>query len=133
MSDATMDLMIKTIRTIYLRFLQEFCCRKSPTPNYYPAIVVPKALAIGPKIAATLLDKKGVPIGFGTDAAVFPSWGRTERVCLYERGGMPAIKTIQAATIVNKLFYKWRIQLSARIIMLIYCDKMRIQQRIYAT
>jgi hypothetical protein len=42
-------------------------------PNYYPAIVVPKALAIGPKIKrlSPKLTKKGVPIGFGTDAAVF--------------------------------------------------------------
>jgi hypothetical protein len=41
-------------------------------PNYYPAIVVPKALAIGPKLKR-LSPKltKGVPIGFGTDA-VFP-------------------------------------------------------------
>jgi hypothetical protein len=47
-------------------------------------------LAIGPKIAATLLDKKGAPIGFGTDCSFSLHGERTERVCLYERGGMPA-------------------------------------------
>jgi hypothetical protein len=43
MSDATMDLMIK-YNAYYIHFLQEVLYRKSTNSNYYPAIVVPKAL-----------------------------------------------------------------------------------------
>jgi hypothetical protein len=46
---------------------------ESAYPNYYPAIVVPKALAIGPKLKQPLQSvQKGVPIGFGTDLRIFP-------------------------------------------------------------
>jgi imidazolonepropionase-like amidohydrolase len=41
-----------------------------------------------------------VPIGFGTDAAVF-LMVIMPRVYLYEKAGMPIMKAIQAATIVN--------------------------------
>ena len=96
--------MIKN-NTYYIPTLSagSFVAEKALIPNYYPAIVVPKALAIGPKIKATFARayKKGVPIGFGTDAAVFPHGENgKEFVYMYE-AGMPAIKTIQAATIVN--------------------------------
>jgi hypothetical protein len=53
MSDATMDLMIK-YNAYYIPTLSagSFVAEKALIPNYYPAIVVPKA-AIGPKIKAT--------------------------------------------------------------------------------
>ncbi|RMG55755.1 MAG: amidohydrolase family protein, partial [Bacteroidetes bacterium] len=43
-------------------------------PGYYPAIIVPKALAIGPQIEKTYAQAyaAGVRIAFGTDAGVFP-------------------------------------------------------------
>jgi hypothetical protein len=75
MSDATMDLMIK-YNAYYIPTLSAgSLVKKALIPNYYPAIVVPKALAIGPKLKQRLPKriKKGVPIGFGTDAAVFSS------------------------------------------------------------
>jgi len=104
MSDATMDLMIKN-NTYYIPTLSagSFVAEKALIPNYYPAIVVPKALAIGPKIKATFARayKKGVPIGFGTDAAVFPHGENGKEFVYMNEAGMPAIKTIQAATIVN--------------------------------
>ena len=76
---------------------------KALIPNYYPAIVVPKALAIGPKIKATFAKayKKGVPIGFGTDAAVFPHGDNAKEFIYMKEAGMPVMKAIQAATIVN--------------------------------
>ena len=42
-------------------------------PGYYPALVTPKALEIGPQIKATLAKayKAGVKIAFGTDAGVY--------------------------------------------------------------
>jgi imidazolonepropionase-like amidohydrolase len=104
MSDATMDLMIKN-NTFYIPTLSagSFVAEKALIPNYYPAIVVPKALAIGPRIKATFAKayKKGVPIGFGTDAAVFPHGENAKEFILMNEAGMPAMKAIQAATIVN--------------------------------
>lgn len=43
-------------------------------PGYYPDLVTPKALAIGPKIQGTFAKayKAGVKIAFGTDAGVCP-------------------------------------------------------------
>lgn len=104
MSDATMDLMIKH-NAYYIPTLSagSFVAEKALIPNYYPAIVVPKALAIGPRIKATFAKayKKGVPIGFGTDAAVFPHGENAKEFIYMQEAGMPAMKTIQAATIVN--------------------------------
>ena len=41
--------------------------------NYFPAVIVPKALEIGPQIQKTFSKayKRGVKIAFGTDAGVF--------------------------------------------------------------
>ena len=60
-------------------------------------------MAIGPRIKATFAKayKKGVPIGFGTDAAVFPHGENAKEFIYMQEAGMPAMKTIQAATIVN--------------------------------
>lgn len=70
-------------------------------PGYYPAIVTPKALEIGPKIKATFAKayKAGVKIAFGTDAGVYKH-GRNwlEFVYMIE-AGMKPMDAIQAATI----------------------------------
>lgn len=70
-------------------------------PGYYPDLVTPKALEIGPKIKSTLAKayKEGVKIAFGTDAGVYKH-GRNwlEFVYMIE-AGMPAMETIKAATI----------------------------------
>ena len=104
MSEATMDLMIK-YNAYYIPTLSagSYVAEKALVPNYYPAIVVPKALAIGPKIKATFSKayKKGVPIGFGTDAAVFPHGDNAKEFIYMNQAGMPMMKAIQAATIVN--------------------------------
>ncbi|SHM59158.1 metal-dependent hydrolase family protein [Flavobacterium xanthum] len=104
MSEATMDLMIK-YNAYYIPTLSagSYVAEKALIPNYYPAIVVPKALAIGPKIKATFSKayKKGVPIGFGTDAAVFPHGDNAKEFIYMNQAGMPIMKAIQAATIVN--------------------------------
>ncbi len=75
MSERTMDLMRKKnsflVPTITAGKQVE---EKAKIPGYYPDIIVPKALAIGPKIQSTFgkAYKRGVPISFGTDAGVFP-------------------------------------------------------------
>ena len=58
---------------------------KAKIKGYYPEIVVPKALNIGPKIQGTFAKayKKGVKIAFGTDAGVFPHGLNAKGVLFY--------------------------------------------------
>jgi imidazolonepropionase-like amidohydrolase len=116
MSDATMDLMIK-YNAYYIPTLSagSYVAEKALIPNYYPAIVVPKALAIGPKIKETFAKayKKGVPIGFGTDAAVFPHGDNAKEFIYMKQAGMPVMKAIQAATIVNAKILEMDTQIGA--------------------
>lgn len=106
MSDATMDLMIKynayLVPTIIAGKTVEENAKK---PNYYPAIIVPKALAIGPKIQGTFAKayKKGVPIAFGTDAGVFQHGLNAREFIYMTEAGMPIMKALQAATITNAM------------------------------
>jgi imidazolonepropionase-like amidohydrolase len=70
-------------------------------PGYYPELVRPKALAIGPKIQGTFAKayKAGVKIAFGTDAGVY-AHGRNWLEFVYmSEAGMPVMETIQAATV----------------------------------
>jgi imidazolonepropionase-like amidohydrolase len=69
-------------------------------PGYYPDLVTPKALAVGPKIQSTFgkAYKAGVKIAFGTDAGVFKH-GRNWMEFVYMiEAGMPAMEAIKAAT-----------------------------------
>jgi len=106
MSEATMDLMIKNnaylVPTITAGKEVENNAKKE---NYYPAIVVPKALAIGPKIQATFgkAYKRGVPIAFGTDAGVFEHGQNAKEFIYMVEAGMPIMKAIQSATITNAM------------------------------
>lgn len=104
MSDATMDLMIKhdayLVPTITAGKEVE---EKAKVKGFYPAIVVPKALAVGPQIQGTFARayKKGVGIAFGTDAGVFKHGNSGKEFGYMVEGGMPAMETIQSATITN--------------------------------
>ncbi len=71
--------------------------------GYYPALVTPKALAIGPKIQATFARayKAGVNIAFGTDAGVYPHGYNAKEFVYMVEGGMPAAEAIQSATVTN--------------------------------
>lgn len=106
MSEATMNLMIQynayLVPTITAG---KFVAEKAAVPSYYPAIIVPKALAIGPKIQATFAKayKKGVPIAFGTDAGVFPHGENAKEFIYMTEAGMPFMKVLQSATITNAL------------------------------
>jgi imidazolonepropionase-like amidohydrolase len=106
MSDATMELMIKynayLVPTITAGKTVEENAKKL---NYYPAIVVPKALAIGPKIQGTFSKayKKGVPIAFGTDAGVFQHGLNAREFIYMTEVGMPIMKALQCATTTNAM------------------------------
>ncbi|MGB6269015.1 MAG: amidohydrolase family protein [Olleya sp.] len=106
MSAETMDLMIKynayLVPTITAGKEVE---EKAQIDGYYPDIVVPKALAVGPQIQGTFTKayKRGVGIAFGTDAGVFKHGDNGKEFFYMVEGGMPAIETIQAATVTNAM------------------------------
>lgn len=71
--------------------------------GYYHPLVVPKALQIGPqdKAAFALAYKRGVKMTFGTDAGVFPHGENAREFRYMVEAGMPAMETIQTATMTN--------------------------------
>lgn len=68
--------------------------------GYYPPLVTPKALEIGPLIQATFgrAYAYGVNIAFGTDAGVFPHGLNGREFEYMVEAGMPAMETIKSAT-----------------------------------
>ncbi|AEW03264.1 amidohydrolase [Niastella koreensis] len=70
-------------------------------PGYYPALVTPKALAIGPKIQSTFAKayKAGVKIAFGTDAGVYAHGKNWMEFVYMTEVGMPPMEAIQSATV----------------------------------
>lgn len=78
---------------------------KAKIKGFYPDIIVPKALAVGPKLQGTFAKayKKGVNIAFGTDAGVFKHGNNGKEFGYMEEAGMPAIETIQSATVTNAM------------------------------
>ncbi|TMI63394.1 MAG: amidohydrolase family protein [Bacteroidetes bacterium] len=70
-------------------------------PGYYPPLVVPKALEIGPKIKGTFAKayKAGVKIAFGTDAGVYKHGLNWLEFKYMIEAGMPAMEAIKSATI----------------------------------
>jgi len=109
MSDETMELMKKydayLVPTITAG---KEVAEKAKIAGFYPDIVVPKALAVGPQIQGTFARayKKGVGIAFGTDAGVFKHGNNGKEFGFMVEAGMPAIETIQAATITNAMLLK---------------------------
>lgn len=104
MSDETMELMKKhdayLVPTITAG---KEVADKAKIEGYYPDIIVPKALAVGPKIQGTFARayKKGVGIAFGTDAGVYEHGLNGKEFGFMVEAGMPAMETIQSATITN--------------------------------
>ncbi|NUM68775.1 amidohydrolase family protein, partial [candidate division KSB1 bacterium] len=68
--------------------------------GYYSAVVVPKALAVGPVIQQTFAKawKAGVPIAFGTDAGVFRHGRNAVEFQYMVEAGMPPMAAIKSAT-----------------------------------
>ncbi len=109
MSDATMELMKKydTYLVPTITAGKEVV-DKAKVKGFYPDIVVPKALAVGPQIQGTFTRayKKGVGIAFGTDAGVFKHGANGKEFGFMVEAGMPAMETIQSATITNAMILK---------------------------
>ena len=104
MSEETMDLMIKhncyLIPTISAgRQVAE----KAKVPGFFPPVVARKALEIGPIHQATMAKayKKGVPMGFGTDAGVFPHGTNAIEFGYLLESGIPVKESLKAATVIN--------------------------------
>ena len=85
----------------------EFVYEKAKEPGYFPEIVRPKALEIGPKIKQTLgmAYKEGDKIAFGTDMGVSPHGENADEFVFMVEAGMKPIDAIFAAT-------SWEVPLS---------------------
>ncbi len=103
MSEETMELM-KEYDTYYVPTITagKSVAEMAEIEGYYPALVVPKAKAIGPKIQSTFEKayKKGVNIAFGTDAGVFKHGENAKEFGYMVEVGMPPMEAIQSATLV---------------------------------
>ncbi|MFD2564197.1 metal-dependent hydrolase family protein [Aquimarina rubra] len=104
MSTKTMDLMKKNKAYLVPTITAgKEVTEKATIAGYYPDVIVPKALEIGPQIQDTFKKayKRGVRIAFGTDAGVFKHGQNAKEFGYMVEAGMPAITAIQCATIVN--------------------------------
>ncbi|MBV9126956.1 MAG: amidohydrolase family protein [Verrucomicrobia bacterium] len=102
MDDEAMNLM-KERGTWYVPTIiaGRYTADKAKEAGFYPEIVRPKALAIGPVIQSTFAKayQAGVKIAFGTDAGVYPHGQNAQEFVYMHEGGMPPMQCIQAATI----------------------------------
>ncbi|WP_394973606.1 amidohydrolase family protein [uncultured Croceitalea sp.] len=104
MSEETMALMIKyncyLIPTISAG---KQVAEKAKQPGFFPPVVAKKALEIGPIHQNTMAEayKKGVPMGFGTDAGVFPHGRNAIEFGYLLEAGIPIKESLKAATITN--------------------------------
>lgn len=99
--DEVMDEMVK--RGTYLVptiSAGAFVAEKAAVRDYFPAIVVPKALAIGPQMQdmTRRAYAKGVKIAFGTDAGVQPHGTNAREFSLMHKAGIPTAEAIVMAT-----------------------------------
>lgn len=102
MTKEIMDLMKKK-GTYYVPTISagKFVAEKAMQPGYYPAIIVPKAKEIGPKIQETFSKafKYGVKIAFGTDAGVSPHGDNAKEFIFMTEAGMSNYEALKSATV----------------------------------
>jgi len=102
MSEKTMDLMIKK-GTWYVPTITagKSVADSAKVENYFPAVIVPKALEIGPKIQNTFEKafKRGVKIAFGTDAGVFQHGKNALEFQYMTEVGMKPMEAIKSSTV----------------------------------
>lgn len=79
----------------------EFVAEKAKIDGYFPEIVRPKAIAIGPQLKANFKKayESGVKIAFGTDSGVSAHGDNAKEFALMVDNGMPAIDAIRSATV----------------------------------
>jgi imidazolonepropionase-like amidohydrolase len=102
MSDEVMTAM-KERGTYYVSTISagKFVAEKSRIDGYFPAIVRPKAAAIGPQIQETFTRaiRAGVKIAFGTDQGVAPHGDNALEFVYMVEAGMLPMAAIKSATI----------------------------------
>ena len=109
MSVRTMDLMKeKNAYLVATITAGKQVAEKAKIKGYFPDVVTPKALEIGPQIQDTFgrAFKRGVPIAFGTDAGVYPHGLNALEFGYMVEAGMPEVKALQSATITNAQLLK---------------------------
>jgi imidazolonepropionase-like amidohydrolase len=109
MSVRTMDLMKeKNAYLVATITAGKQVAEKAKIKGYFPDVVTPKALEIGPQIQDTFgrAYKRGVPIAFGTDAGVYPHGLNALEFGYMVEAGMPEVKALQSATITNARLLK---------------------------
>jgi len=81
---------------------------KAQDPNFFPALVRPKALEVGPRIqnAFAAAYKAGVKIMFGTDTGVSAHGQNAREFQFMAAAGMPVMEAIKSATIVPARFLR---------------------------
>ena len=103
MDDESMRLM-KEKGTYYVPTISagRWVHEQAQDPTYFPAIVRPKALEVGPQIQKTFEKayKGGVTIMFGTDCGVCAHGTNAKEFAHMVEGGMPVLTAIRAATVV---------------------------------
>ena len=79
-----------------------FVAEKAKQKGYYPRIIVPKALEIGPRLLNTFTTayKFGIKIAFGTDSGVSYHGDNAKEFFYMVRGGMTEMEAIRSATVI---------------------------------
>jgi len=79
-----------------------FVAEKAKESGYYPPIIVPKALEIGPRLLNTFTTayKFGIKIAFGTDSGVSYHGDNAKEFYYMVKGGMTEMEAIRSATVV---------------------------------
>jgi len=79
----------------------EFVAEKAKIDGYFPEIVRPKAIAIGPQLKENFrkAHEAGVKIAFGTDSGVSAHGDNAQEFKLMVDNGMSAIEAIRSATV----------------------------------
>lgn len=109
MDDETIQLM-KKHGTYYVPTIMAgwWVYQQAQDPEFFPALVRPKALQIGPQIQNTFARayKAGVRILFGTDTGVSAHGDNAKEFQYMVEGGMPPMQAIQSATILPARFLR---------------------------
>ncbi len=103
MSDETMAMMKENdVYLVPTIIAGKYVSEMANVRGFYPEVIRPKALEIGPKIQDMFSRayKKNVPIAFGTDAGVFPHGENWKEFGYMAEAGMPVNTAIQVATLV---------------------------------
>ncbi len=79
---------------------------RAQDPDFFPAIIRPKALEVGPQIQKTFARawKAGLKIMFGTDTGVGPHGDNAKEFGYMVEAGMPVMDAIKSATMVPAHF-----------------------------